>query len=650
LNSVPTEVIGVMPAGFGFPDSTIEMWVPLDLSRERTSPFNLVGIGRLKAGAGVSTAQTETTHALRTIASSQPQFIANSSAPAPDSQLRTVVTELQEVVTGRTRAPLLMLLGAVGMVLLIACANVANLLLARGTARAQEIAVRVALGATATRIFRQMMSECLLLALLGCGVALVIAKFAVPALDSLPLSTMPRFNSAGIDTAVLAFTLAIGLGATLLVGALPAARARRMGIDAGIQTSRGSASKAVLRTNGVLVAVQLALSVVLLVGTGLLLRSFQKLVQVDPGFAPEKLLTLNMFVHPEKFTGYRNPFAPAPPEEAPRVVRFYQEAVERVRALPGVKGAAIVSSYPFSGNANRDGVVIEGREPAAGQDAAVMQMRSVGPGYFETMGIKLLRGRDFAPSDHSEAVPVVIVDETLARRYWPNDTAIGKRLRYSWNTEPNAWLTIVGEVAATRDNSLTTDMEPNIYFPHSQEISQGMSMVVRTDGEPGNMVRSVQTAVREVNPGVPVFDIQTMEQVISGTLAPQKLTGGLLATFAAIALLLAAIGIYGVISLEVTSRFKELAIRSALGAEPGDVFTLVVHRGAVLTMIGLVLGAGGALVLTRFIADLLFGVTPLDAMTFASAGFSLAVVALLACAIPAKRAAGVNPMVALRQD
>jgi putative ABC transport system permease protein len=266
------------------------------------------------------------------------------------------------------------------------------------------------------------------------------------------------------------------------------------------------------------------------------------------------------------------------------------------------------------------------------------------------MGIKLLRGRDFAPSDHSEAVPVVIVDETLARRYWPNDTAIGKRLRYSWNTEPNAWLTIVGEVAATRDNSLTTDMEPNIYFPHSQEISQGMSMVVRTDGEPGNMVRSVQTAVREVNPGVPVFDIQTMEQVISGTLAPQKLTGGLLATFAAIALLLAAIGIYGVISLEVTSRFKELAIRSALGAEPGDVFTLVVHRGAVLTMIGLVLGAGGALVLTRFIADLLFGVTPLDAMTFASAGFSLAVVALLACAIPAKRAAGVNPMVALRQD
>jgi putative ABC transport system permease protein len=524
------------------------------------------------------------------------------------------------------------------MVLLIACANVANLLLARGTARAQEIAVRVALGATATRIFRQMMSECLLLALLGCGVALVIAKFAVPALDSLPLSTMPRFNSAGIDTTVLAFTLAIGLGATLLVGALPAARARRMGIDAGIQTSRGSASKAVLRTNGVLVAVQLALSVVLLVGTGLLLRSFQKLVQVDPGFAPEKLLTLNMFVHPEKFTGYRNPFAPAPPEEAPRVV------------LPGVKGAAIVSSYPFSGNANRDGVVIEGREPAAGQDAAVMQMRSVGPGYFETMGIKLLRGRDFAPSDHSEAVPVVIVDETLARRYWPNDTAIGKRLRYSWNTEPNAWLTIVGEVAATRDNSLTTDMEPNIYFPHSQEISQGMSMVVRTDGEPGNMVRSVQTAVREVNPGVPVFDIQTMEQVISGTLAPQKLTGGLLATFAAIALLLAAIGIYGVISLEVTSRFKELAIRSALGAEPGDVFTLVVHRGAVLTMIGLVLGAGGALVLTRFIADLLFGVTPLDAMTFASAGFSLAVVALLACAIPAKRAAGVNPMVALRQD
>jgi putative ABC transport system permease protein len=626
------------------------MWVPLDLSRERTSPYNLLGLGRLKPGAESVVAQAETTHALRTIASSQPQFISNTTAPVPDSQLRTIVTDLQEVMTGRTRTPLLMLLGAVGLVLLIACANVANLLLARGTARAQEIAVRVALGATAARIFRQMMSECLLLGLLGSSIAIALARLVVPVIDSLPLSMMPRFNAAGIDTTVLAFTFAAGLAATLLVGVLPAVRARRMGVDAGMQTARGTASKAVFRTNGALVTLQFALSLVLLVGTGLLLRSFQNLVQVDPGFIPEKLLTVSMYVHPEKFTGYRNPFAPAPPEEAPRVVRFYQEAVERVRALPGVQAAAIVSSFPFSGNTDLDGIVVEGYEPPAGEDAAVMLLRAVGPGYFEALGIKLLRGRDFAASDHAESMPVAIVDETLVRRYWPDGDAVGKRLRYSWNTEPNAWVTIVGVVAATRDNSLATDLGPNVYFPHTQEMTQGMSLVVRTDGDPGSITRAVQGVVREVNPGVPVFDVQTMNDVISGTLAPQKLTGALLATFAGIALVLAAIGIYGVMSLEVTSRFKELAIRSALGAEPGRVFGMVIHRGVVLTLLGLVVGAGGAVAVTRLIGDLLFGVTPLDGVTFASAIVCLLVVAFVACAIPARRAAGANPMLALRQD
>jgi predicted permease len=650
LNSVPTEVVGVMPAGFAFPDATIEMWVPLDLSRERTSPYNLLGIGRLKPEAQAATAQAETTHTLRTLASGNPGFISNSTPPAPDSQLRTVVTGLQEVVTGRTRTPLLMLLGAVGLVLLIACANVANLLLARGTARAQEIAVRVALGASAARIFRQMMSECLLLGLLGCGVAVALARLALPAIERLPLSAMPRFNPATIDTAVLVFTFGAGLGATLLVGVLPALRARRMGVDAGMQTARGTAGKAVLRTNGALVTLQFALSLVLLVGTGLLLRSFQNLVHVDPGFETENLLTLNMYVHPEKVTGYRNPFAPAPPEEAPRVVRFYQEAVERVRALPGVKAAAIVSAFPFSGGAERDGVVVEGHEPAAGEDAPVMAMRIAGPGYFETMGIKLLRGRDFAAADHAEAMPVVIVDEMLARRYWPDDTAVGKRVRYSWNTEPNAWMTIVGVVSATRDNSLATDLEPNLYLPHTQRMSQGMSLMVRTEGEPGSITRAVQAALREVNPGVPVFGAQTMEKVISGTLAPQKLTGGLLATFAGIALVLAAIGIYGVISLEVSSRSKELAIRSALGAQPGHVFSMVLQRGAILTLAGLLLGAIGAAGLSRLIADLLFGVTPLDAASFAAAVGCLLMVAFLACSIPAWRAAGVNAMVALRQD
>jgi putative ABC transport system permease protein len=651
LNSVPTEIIGVMPAAFAFPER-VQLWVPLDLDGQRRSPFNLLAIGRLKPGVMPQQAEMEATQILRSVVASDAGFIGSNAPPAANSDLRASVGPLREAITGRARTPLLVLLGAVGLVLLIACANVATLLLSRGAARAREISVRVALGATRTRIVRQLMTECFVLGVLGCAAGVALAVLAGPLVDLLPPGSLPRFTGFEIDGSVLLFAFATGLGALLLFGLAPAARIQRLGVHVSMQGGeRSTATQSIRRTNSALVAVQFALSLMLLVGTGLLLRSFQRLMSVDPGFAADHVLTMQMFVHAEKDAGYRNPFAPpASEEERARLVRFYQDAVGRVRTVPGVQAAAIVSQVPLSGGGNMDGIIAEGHEPTGDGVASTHQIRAVGPGYFSTMKFQLLRGRDFDERDREGAQTVAIVDDTFARRYWPEGDALGRRIRYSWNTEPDAWMTIVGVVSGVREGSLASPMEPNVYLPYGQEPSRGMTLAVRTSTDPETATAAVQSAIREVNPGVPVYDVQTMDDVISATLFPQKFTGSLLATFAGIALALAAIGIYGVISLEVTGRAKELAIRMALGAEPRRVFAMVVRRGAMLAGVGLVIGIAGAVALTRLLADLLFGVTPLDAVTFASGALVLVFIALLGCSLPARRAAKVDPMIALRYE
>ena len=650
LDNLPTEVVGVMPQGFSFPDP-VALWVPLDLSRERTSPFNLLGVARLRPGLAPAGAETETTHILRTLGAGDAAFVGSNTVPPPGADLHTTVTLLQEAITGQSRTPLLILLGSVGLVLLIACANVANMLLARALARAREISLRFALGATASRVFRQLMTECLLLGGLGCAAGLALAAAGLRIVNRLPLGGIPRIREVNLDVAVLTFAVVTGLLATSLFGLAPAWRMNCMGVQEGLRgEGRCTATTGSRRTNGALVALQFALSLILLCGTGLLLRSFQRLVAVEPGFDTGNLLTLRLYLPPARRTGYENPFAPASGEEGVRTARFYLGLAESVRGLPGMRAAALVSNLPFTGDINADGTIVEGHEPPPGEPAALTRIVGSSPGYFHAMGMTLLRGRDFAESDRDVSMPVAIVDDSLARRYWPDGNAVGQRIRFAWDTEEGAWRTIVGVVSAIRDETPAHGVEPHLYIPFLQEPQRSMHLVARTEGDPAAAIHAVRAALREADPRVPAFAVQSMDQAIGASLFQQKFTNVLLALFAVISLLLAAAGIYGVMSLEVTSRLKEIAIRMALGAPPAEVFGLVIRHGGMLAGAGLMAGLAGALAATRLLEGLLFEVTPTDPVTFATVTALLALVALLACVVPARRAVRVDPIAALRQE
>jgi len=650
LNNVPTEVVGVMPAGFAFPGSNAQMWIPLDLSGERRSPYFLRGVGRLKAGVSPAQAQAETTHLLRTLSANDGGFIGSNAPPPADSDLRTDVLRLHEAITGQSRTPLLIVLGAVGLVLLIACANVANLLLGRATSRAREISVRFALGASASRVVRQLMTECLLLGGFGCAAGIALAAASLRVVESLSLTGIPRLNEVKLDAAVLLFAVVTGLLATLLFGLAPAVRANRIGVQAGLRgESRGTATAGSRRTNGVLVATQFAMSLVLLVGTGLLLRSLERLLAVEPGFDSRNLLTLSVFVPPVKDFSYRNPFASPQGEEQAHVIGYLERSVEVVRAVPGVRFAAM-GDFPFSDGLESDGTVAEGHEPGPDDVVPVTQIRAAGPGYFRTLGIRLLRGREFVEADREGSLPVAIVDETLARRYWPDGNAVGRRIRFSWDTDQPTWMTIVGVAAGIRDVTLATSAQPSMYVAQAQRPGRLINLMVRTEGDPTSVVGALRAALRTVDPNVPAFSVQTMEENIGVTLFPQKFTGSLLAGFAAVALLLAAVGIYGVTSLDVTSRYRELAIRIALGAQRGEVFGMVLRQGTALAVAGLALGVAGAFAGARLLADLLFEVGTADPLTFVAVPVLLLTVALVACLLPARRATRVDPITALRQE
>jgi predicted permease len=651
LDNVPTEIVGVMPRGFRFIDPAVEMWVTLDLSPERTSPFNLLGLARLKPGVRPAETQAEATHVLKTRGAGDAAFIGGVAVAGPDADLHAVVLPLQEALGSRSRTALLLLLGSSGLVLLMACANVANLLLARATTRAREIAVRFALGATAARVVRQLMTECLLIGALGCAAGLALAAFGLRLVTSLPLAGLWRIDEADLNVPVLIFTGTAGLASTLLFGLLPVLRMNRLGSRDGLRPgTRSTAAPVSRRTNGALVALQFALSVVLLVGTGLLLKSFQRVLAVDPGFDAGKVLTLSLYYPPRKQTEYANPFAPTSGDEGEAAARFFTSVAERVRALPGVSAAGLVSSLPLTGDIDADGIIVEGHEPKDGAQAPVTLIARAGPGYFRAMQIPLLRGRDFADGDGPDSMPVAIVDEVLARRYWPDGDAVGRRVRYSWDTSETPWRTIIGVVSGIRDAALTEDRQPHVYYPITQERMRRLNLVVRTEGDPEAAVGSVRAALRAVDPSIPAFDVQTMGATVGQSLFQQKFMNALLGLFAALSLLLAATGIYGVISLEVASRLKELAIRIALGARPVEVFGLVLRHGASLAAAGLLPGIAGAFALTCVLETMLFEVEPTDPGTFATAIVLLTAVALLACVIPARRATRVDPIVWLRQE
>lgn len=644
LNDVATEVIGVAPEGFEFPETwpAVALWTPLALNPQRQSPFFLRGVGRLKPGVSPAEAEAETTAILWNFANQNPQFVASASTPPPDADLKTMVTPLKDVITGGSAKPLTVLLLAAGMLLLIGCANVANLLLAKGAMRTREIAVRMALGARPRRIVRQLLTESLLLAVIGGASGAMLAWWGVRIIAQLGIERVPRLAQVSVDTTVMMFSLTVIVVTGLLCGLAPARQAYALGLEAGLREgARGSTKAAHRRTNSLLVAAQFALSLMLLVGVGLLLKSFQNLIMTDTGFRPDNTLAISVSLPDKKYNSNE------------RFLQFNQSLVERVSNLPGILTAATIDGLPLSGNDNADGIVVEGHEPGPGDVAPVFSIRVVTPGYFDTLGITLLSGRDVTHADKQGSQLVALIDQALARRYWPNDNPVGKRIRYEWSDD---WMTIIGLVGAIKDDNLGNPPKPHVYLSYAQwplsniNLPMRFYLVSRTSGAAATAVSAIRSEIENLDPDLPIYAVQTMTQAMSRTLQNEQLTNRLLIGFATLAVLLAAAGIYGVMSLNVNSRVQEFGIRTALGARPRDVFGLVLGRGMRLAAAGIAIGVGSALGLTRFLESLLFEVKPADLPTFAAAVLLLATVALIACYVPARRAVKIDPMVALRYE
>lgn len=639
LSDVPTEVVGVMPADFKFPLPETDLWVPMALNPQAMHPFTLVGVARLRPGAELSAAATDTTAIFRNAAMENPEIAGRKSPPPPGAGLKTVLTPLKESIVGKIEKPLLILQIAVAFVLLIACANVANLLLSRATRRTQEIALRLALGATRGRLIRQLLTESLLLALAGAVAGVVLAWWCLNALGRVYAQGIPRMEEAGISRTVLAATFAMTALTGVLFGLVPAFRAYLIGMKGGMsEGTKASAGSANRRLNSTLVAVQLALSLVLLIGAGLMLKSLQRLTTLNPGFETDRVLTMILPVSGKKYEG---------DEQA---LGFYKRLVEEVRALPGVNGAAVSSSIPLSGKGAYDSHVAEGHEPP-GDEAPQADIKVVGPGYFKAMGMSLLQGRDFSDTDNANSPLVAVVDQKMAQQYWPNGDAIGKRIRTS---DPD-WYTIVGIAPTVKGQSLSEDSAPHLYlaagqlfFAYGQSRDQRrMFLIVNTD-RPSTVVASIRDRARELDPDVPVYAVNTMSDVIKDRLSSQRLISLMLTAFGGVALLLAAVGTYGVMSLFVNSRASEFAIRLALGAQPRSVLLSVLRQGLVLSAVGAVLGLFGSWALTRAISSQLFEVSTIDLAVFSITPAVLVTVALLACYVPARRAARTNPAVILR--
>ena len=638
LNNTPTQIIGVMPADFKFPRVEIDLWIPLAFDEKRTAPYFYQVIGRLKTDAQLAQAQADTTQVLQNYGrqhSNTSEFVGIPEGNGP----RTIVRPLKEVIVGKTEKPLLVLLSAVALVLLIACANVANLLLARATARTREMAVRVSLGATRWRIARQLLTESLLLSAVGAVAGVGIAAYGIRLVNKLPIAGIPRIEEASLNGRVLAFTAALTILTGLLFGFMPALRAYAMGMAAGLREgARGSVGHR--RLNAALVAVQFALSLILLIGAGLLLKSFQRLGSVDLGFNPEQTLTMVATLPAAKY------------QTDDQALQFYDRALDELRSAPGIKSAGLTTNLPFGEGGNVDGFLIEGQAPPSGGNVSESaqtqsEIQGVSPGTFQALGIPLLQGRDFQNSDTSKSTLVAIIDEPLARRFWPAGDAIGKRIETTGDRE---WMTIVGIVGGIKHVSLAEVKAPHIYMPLAQVPASRASFVARTDGPPAASLPTFRSAIRRVDPDMPLYLVRPMTEIIGQTLSTQRLTNILLTGFAVIAMLLAAVGIYSTMSLYVTGRTKEFGIRLALGAQPARLCVAVFGQAMLLTAIGVVVGIAGALILTRTIRSLLFEVSATDPLVFTAIPLLLVIVSLLACYTPARRATKVDPLTALRHE
>lgn len=634
LNSITRTVIGVMPERFNFPKGA-EVYAPIaitpELARSRGNHSYYV-VGRLKPGVSPANAQAEIDTITARLEQQYPETNTGWGA--------TVYPIVKDTVRLYDTA-LWVMLGAVGFVLLIACANVANLLLARASGRQKEIALRSALGASRWRIIRQLLTESTLLALAGGALGVLIAFWGVDAFRVANPGDAARFAPGwyqlGINTDVLAFTIGLSLLSGLVFGLAPAWQASRPNLNTALKEGGRLASGGTHRLRSSLVVFEVALSLMLLVGAGLAVRSFLSLLRTSPGFDPENVLTMSLVLPAARY------------KDEPQRAAFYRDLVERVKALPGIQSAAAVNFLPLGGSNSSDAYLVEGvPEPLPGQENEG-RYRVCTADYFQTMRIPVLRGRPFTEQDKAGSLPVAIVNETLARKHWPDGDAIGKRIRFYGPLDKNPWIEIVGVVRDVK-HELNLTVTPEYYLPHAQDVWSGMVLVARTNGDPGSFAAQIREQVSAIDKDQPVFDVHTMQEVRSLSVALYTFSSVTLSIFGGVALLLAAIGIYGVMSFAVTQRTQEIGIRMALGARAGDVLKLVVKHGMVLALIGVVVGLAGAWVLTRFMAKLLFGVPPTDLVTFSAVSVCLLVAALLACYIPARRATKVDPLVALRYE
>ena len=625
-------VIGVMPRGLSFPIlNNTDIWrtigplLAANPGCDRDCVILRV-MAKLKPGVQIESARAEVS------------AIALQNAerfPESNKGVGATLVPLHEQLVGDVRPAMLVLLGAVGLVLLIACANVANLLLARAAAREKEVAIRAALGASRARLIRQHLTESIVLAVIGGAIGLLIAFWMVDLLVSFAPTGTPRIEEVAIDPIVLAFTSGIAVLTGVAFGLAPALLASRTNFNSALKeggrdtstTSRGA------RVRSALVVSEVALALMLLIGAGLLIKSFVNLQRVDPGFNPKNVLRVDITIPRTRYP------------ERNQSASFYKQLLDRIAAMPGVEYAGAVSTLPLSGGGTDGNFAIEGQPPAEPDRQPVAWYASISPDYFRAMGIRLLKGRELTELDSADAPKVVMISETMARRYFPDEEAVGKRLLFGGGSDLRE---IVGVVSDVKFFGLNVDSRPSMYFAHAQNPARRMSLVVRTQGNPLTLATAIRTQVSAVDRDLAVSNVMPMEQLVGTSLAEPRFVLLLLGAFAGVAMVLSAIGVYGVVSYSVSQRSHEIGVRVALGAQMSDVLKLVVGQGMTLVLGGVGLGLIAAFAMTRVMESLLFGVSATDVTTFASTALILAGVALGACLVPARRAAKVDPMESLR--
>jgi putative ABC transport system permease protein len=637
LNNNGYTVVGVTPANFRTPEAVFrqsgsEVWIPLSFVTDDLTNRNnqfLYVMGRLQQNISIDYAEA-----------SMNVVAVQLSQQYPDTNEGRGVklTSLKEETVGKVGMKLFMLLGAVGFILLIACANVANMLLARAAARQKEIAIRLSLGAGRWRIIRQLITESVLLSFLGGILSLLLAMWACDLLVNIGPDYIPRLKEISLDRQVLGFTFAISILTGILFGLAPALHATKPDISRSLKD--GGISSTGIRGNrlrSMLVVAEVALSLVLLIGAGLLINSLLRLQMVDPGFRPENVLAVRVGLTPKY-------------SENPQKIAFFKQLIERIEALPGAESVGAINDLPLSGNQSITRIVIEGQPAVEEGKEPVVDWRQISPNYFKTMGIPLIIGRDFTSQDDRSVPPVAIINQSLAQKHWPDQNPIGKRFKFASTAPNNPWITVIGLVGDIRHLGLNESEGPALYISYLRSPRSGMFITVRSNLDRANLTAAIQKEIWAMDIDQPIASIKTMDQFLSKSTSEPRFYSVLLGIFAVLALVIAAVGIYGVMSYTVAQRTHEIGIRMALGAQPGDVLRLILGKSLALVIIGVIIGVAAASVITRILAGFLFGITPTDPITFATISLILSFVALIASYLPARRATKVDPIVALRYE